>query len=223
LTAWASRLLSGKGQKRSASSFVEHFQDLAEFATSAVRETRAAFDGAPEEALSRIVAIEHSADDTVREVHRLVDKTFIAPYDKRDIDALATRMDDIVDTLRTMARHLVSYRALEGTGSAALVVNAKSLCGLIERSTMALKQVIDRMPGFEHDEVRTAVREIAAIEDEADELLAQSIRTLFPDPNQPLTAATFAWREIFRLLERATDDCDHAVKVILSIARQEGS
>jgi uncharacterized protein Yka (UPF0111/DUF47 family) len=88
---------------------------------------------------------------------------------------------------------------------------------------MALKQVIDRMPGFEHDEVRSAVREIAAIEDEADELLAQSIRTLFPDPNQPLTAATFAWREIFRLLERATDDCDHAVKVILSIARQEGS
>ena len=216
------RFLPFASRTRPTNPFVEQFQRIAGHAISATEQLMAALRGEPE-ALQRIVAIEHSADDCVRDIHRLVDRTFITPYDKRDIVKLAGRLDDIVDAMRTAARLLVSYRALEATGSSALVSRATTMCGLIVGSVSRLKQVVDSMPAFDHDGLRETVRAIDAIEDEGDEQFAQAIREVFVDPNAPMTAAMLAWRDIFRLLESTTDYCGHAISVILSIARQEGS
>jgi uncharacterized protein Yka (UPF0111/DUF47 family) len=210
-------------RKRPANAFVVQFHKIAAHAAEAGGQLTAALRGTPEEALARILEIEHNADEAVREIHRLVDKTFIAPYDKRDIVNLGHRLDDIVDAMRTVARRIVSYQVLQGNGSGALVARATGMCELIARSITTLKQVVDHMPAFNHDQLREAVRVIDEIEDEADEALAQAIRAVFPDPNQPLTAAMLAWRDIFRLLERTTDHASHAIGVIISIARQEGN
>jgi uncharacterized protein Yka (UPF0111/DUF47 family) len=78
------------------------------------------------------------------------------------------------------------------------------------------------MPAFDHDHVREAAGVVDAVEHECDDLFAQSVLAVFPDPNQPVTAAMLAWRDIFRLLERTADQCGHAINIIISIARQEG-
>lgn len=218
-----SRLVPFVNHSGSKDAFVEQFQKIASLALAGVGQLAAALKGQPGEALARIVEIEHSADDAVREIHRLVDKTFIAPYDKGDIVLLARRLDRIVDAMRTAARFLVSFRALEAHNGPALASTATAMCEIILRSITRLKEVVDEMPAFHHDRLREAVRAIDVLEDECDELLAQAIGTIFPDPNQPLTAAMLAWRDIFRLLESTTDYCGHAMVVILSIARQEGS
>ena len=181
-----------------------------------------ALEGRPEQALERIIQIEHTADEVVSQVNRLVDETFIPPYDKRDIVHLTHELDDIVDGLRTAVRQIVSYRALNVHGGQSLTAIAKAFNELIRRSAVELKRVVDGMPTLDHDSVRAAARTIAAIETEGDELFARAIQELFPDPNQPLTAAMLAWRDIFRQLERITDGCEHAMNVIVSIARQEG-
>lgn len=217
-----SRIMPFVRRTRPINPFVIQFQKIATHAVSAVEELIQGLHGSPEEALARISDIEHQADEAVLEVHRLVDKTFIAPYDKRDIIKLAHRLDRVVDSLRNVARLLVGYRALEARNATALVATATSMCKLSLGAITRLKQVIDEMPGFEHDKVREAVRAIDRIEKECDEILAQSIRELFPDPNQPLTTAMLAWRDIFRLLETSTDYCSHAIADVLSIARQEG-
>jgi hypothetical protein len=59
---------------------------------------------------------------------------------------------------------------------------------LIVRSVAALKQVVDDMPAFHRDGLRKAASVIDAIEHESDDAFAQSIRIIFPDPNQPVTA-----------------------------------
>jgi hypothetical protein len=217
-----SRFLPFASRTRPANNFFEQFQKIVAHAASATGQLTVALAGAPEEALARIIEIEHSADDCVREVHRLVDRTFIAPYDKRDIVLLTHRLDRIVDSMRTVVRFLVSYRALKATEGSGLSAAAQGMCVLIARAVATLKQVVDAMPEFDRDSIREAARKIDAIEDESDEHLAQAIRSVFPDPNQPLTAATLAWRDIFQLLERSTDSCGQAMSVIVSIARQEG-
>ena len=217
-----SRLLPFASRTRPGNAFVEQFQKIVAHAISATEQLMAALQWSPAEALARMVQIEHSADEAVHEVHRLVDRTFIAPYDKRDIVNLAHRLDKIVDAMRTVVRLLVSYRAMEAKDSARLTGTARAMCDLILRSVHKLKQVVDQMPAFDHDGLREAASAVDAIEDEGDELFAQAIRVILPDPDQPLTAATLAWRDIFLLLERTTDYCGHAMGVVVSIARQEG-
>ena len=190
---------------------------------AAAGELKAALEGAPDQALARIIEIEHQADQAVREIHRLVDHTFITPYDKRDIVLLTHRLDDIPDSMRTVVRFLVSYRALEAKNGAVLAKAAAAMCDLILQSAARLKHVVDQMPHFDHDDLRRAVNEIDNLEDQSDELFARAVRTVMPEPDQPLTAAMLAWRDIFQLLERTTDYCGHAIGVIISIARQEGS
>jgi uncharacterized protein len=218
-----SRLLPFASRTGPANPFIEQFQKIATASVAASRELQSALDGPPEQALTRIIEIEHQADEAVREIHRLVDHTFITPYDKRDIVLLTHRLDDIPDSMRTVVRLLVSYRALEAKNGATLAKLAAAMCDLILQSATRLKQVVDQMPTFDHDGLRKAVTDVDNLEDQSDELFAQAIRTVMPEPDQPLTAAMLAWRDIFQLLERTTDYCGHAMGVIMSIARQEGS
>lgn len=219
---WLSRLLPFASRTRPADAFVEQFQEIVSLAIAATDQLGLALEGKPEEGLAGIEDIEHRADDVVRQVHKLVDQTFIPPYDKRDIVHLIQGLDDIVDGMRTVVRQVVSYRAYESPQCAALCSLALAFRDLILRAASELKLVVDAMPAFEHDKVRAIARKITAIEDEGDDLFARAIQMLMPDPNQPLTAAMLAWRDIFRQLERITDGCEHAMNVIVSIARQEG-
>jgi uncharacterized protein len=220
--SWLTSLLPFAARTRPRDAFVEQFQALAELAVSATGQLAIALDGRPDQALERIIQIEHTADEVVGQVNRLVDQTFIPPYDKRDIVHLIHELDDVVDGLRTAVRQIVSYRALNVHDGHSLTATAKAFNDLIRRSAIELKGVVDSMPALDHDRVREAARTITGIEAEGDELFARAIHDLFPDPNQPLTAAMLAWRDIFRQLERITDGCEHAMNVIVSIARQEG-
>jgi uncharacterized protein len=220
--SWLTTLLPFASRARPRDAFVEQFQAIAGLAVSATEQLAVALEGKPVQALERIIQIEHTADEVVGQVDRLVDETFIPPYDKRDIVHLIHELDDIVDGLRTAVRQIVSYRALDVHNGKSLTAAAKAFNDLIRRSAIELKRVVDGMPTLEHDRVRESARTITANEAEGDELFARAIHDLFPDPNQPLTAAMLAWRDIFRQLERITDGCEHAMNVIVSIARQEG-
>ena len=217
------RLIPFASRTRQVNPFVEEYQHIAAHAVAAAEQLKAGFQGQPEQALERICQIEHLADQALLHIHRLVDRTFITPYDKRDVVKLANRLDDIVDSMRSVARAVVSYRVMEAHNAEALAQRAIAMCDVVVKSTRRLKEVVDALPGLDHDGVRAAVREIDELEDEGDEKLSQAIRAVFVDPNQPLTAGMLAWRDIFRLLEQTTDDCGHAISVILSIARQEGN
>jgi len=216
------RLLPFASRTRLANPFDEQFQIIAAQGALAAERLKSALSGSPEDALQEISVLEHKADDAVHSVHRLVDNTFIAPYDKRDIVNLAHRLDRVVDALLSVARSLVSYRALEAAHADELKGKALAMCDLIVESVVQLKGVVDAMPSFEHDHLRKAARTVDNLEEQCDDLFMHAIRDLFPDPNAPLTTAMLAWRDIFRLLETCTDYCSHAMGDLLSIARQEG-
>jgi uncharacterized protein Yka (UPF0111/DUF47 family) len=219
---WLSRLLPFASRTHPADAFVEQFRAIVSLAITATDQLALSLHGKPEQALEGINDIEHRADDVVRQVHRLVDRTFIPPYDKRDIVHLIQGLDNIVDGMRTAVRQVVGYRVHESPQCRPLCSLALEFRGVILRALNELKQVVEAMPAFEHDRVRASARAISLLEDEGDELLARAIQILFPDPNQPLTVAMLAWRAIFLQLEHVTDTCDHAMSIIVSVARQEG-
>lgn len=58
----------------------------------------------------RMADIEHRADEGTHELLRRVGKSFVPPFDRRDIHALAAALDDCMDLLESAADLIVRYR-----------------------------------------------------------------------------------------------------------------
>ena len=65
--------------------------------------------GRPAAPRDRAKAIEHEGDIITREIFDALNSTFITPFDREDIRALATDLDDILDYMEGVAQHLVLF------------------------------------------------------------------------------------------------------------------
>ena len=62
-----------------------------------------------EEAMSRMASIEHQGDDVAHKIIDQLNKTFITPFDREDIHALAKQLDDITDMVNNILSRLRVY------------------------------------------------------------------------------------------------------------------
>ena len=58
---------------------------------------------------SRKIALEHDADVVTRDMLRAVRRTFITPFDRRDIVDLISSMDDAIDQMQQTAKAILLY------------------------------------------------------------------------------------------------------------------
>ena len=66
--------------------------------------------GKREEMVHRIRQLEHDGDETTHRTLETLDKTFITPFDREDIQRLIVQMDDVVDEIDAAAKRLILYR-----------------------------------------------------------------------------------------------------------------
>src|SRR5690606_10335652 len=52
---------------------------------------------------------EHAADDTTHAIIKLVNSTFITPFDREDIYALASGLDDVMDHMEEAVESVALY------------------------------------------------------------------------------------------------------------------
>src|SRR4051794_14019439 len=53
---------------------------------------------------------EHDGDQIIERIIQALDRTFITPFDREDIHALATSLDDVLDNLEETSHRLESFR-----------------------------------------------------------------------------------------------------------------
>jgi predicted phosphate transport protein (TIGR00153 family) len=83
------------------------FNDAAANAAECARRLRAAVpDGGPE-AHERIRECERRGDEITRTILQRLNSTFVTPFDREDIHALAEELDDVVDDIQTVSELLV--------------------------------------------------------------------------------------------------------------------
>jgi uncharacterized protein Yka (UPF0111/DUF47 family) len=94
---------------------VSHAVEAARFFQEVVAQDRAS-----EAMLSQMARIEHEGDDAAHAIIERLNKTFITPFDRQDIHALTTQLDDITDMIH---RHKINSPASRPatTGLAILV------------------------------------------------------------------------------------------------------
>lgn len=153
--------------------------------------------------------IEHRGDDLTHDVFEALNRTFITPIDREDIQSLASSLDNILDMIDAAANRLYLYEVEQPTE--AMI----ELADTIAQSTLLLKKAVGMIRDMKQgDEVERIAVEVHHLENVADDLMNNSIAALFKDPD-PIRIIKL--KEITERLEQATDYCEDVANVLSDI------
>jgi hypothetical protein len=155
----------------------------------------------------KIKDAETSADSITHETIKRLHETWITPFDRDDIHALITRMDDVLDLIEAAAERIVLYRVMvappEALELATLLVES---CNVLAKA-VALLGTMSRAP-----ELLELCVEVNRLENAADSVHRRAMADLFKAGNDPLMV--MKWRDILDGLESATDRCEDVANVL---------
>jgi predicted phosphate transport protein (TIGR00153 family) len=154
-----------------------------------------------------IKAFEEQCDAITHRVVAKLHKVFITPIDRNDIYRLITKMDDIMDFIEAAAERISLYEIRTSTKE--LVDLARNLVTAAER----VAEAVSGMRDLKNPQViLEKCVEINRLENEADALLRGTLAKLFREEKDPV--AIIKWKEIYELLETASDRCEDVANII---------
>jgi predicted phosphate transport protein (TIGR00153 family) len=157
----------------------------------------------------QIKEIEHIGDQLTHETVDALNKTFITPIDREDIYSLITTVDDVLDYIDGLANRLVLYKVTPND-------RIRELCAILQRSVEEVASALEGLRAHRKpEEILKRCVEINRLENEADDALRSAIADLFE--NEKDAIQIIKWKEIYEVLETATDKCEDVANVIESI------
>jgi uncharacterized protein len=165
--------------------------------------------------VQRMKDIEHTCDEAAHDIIEKLNRTFITPFDREDIHALAYELDDVVDMLNTIISRLRLYK---------LNVIDKDLIEfseLIRESVNFLAKALNGLRNQkETKDIRNCCIEINRLENEGDQLRDKVLMKLFDNTKDPVFI--IKWKEIYEESETVLDICEDVANVIESILVKQG-
>ena len=157
----------------------------------------------------KIHTLETEADSLVREVFSELNRTFITPLDREDMQRVASKIDDTIDHMDGIASRLHSYK-ITTTPPHALDI-AKELVKAtkeVELMTSKLQNMKNPSTMIEH------CRKTSAIEHKIDDLYKLAMTELFEGTD---AIQIIKLKDIYESLETASDRCVDVADVVEDI------
>ena len=147
---------------------------------------------------------EHEGDRISHEIGHKLEATFVTPFDREEIHALISRLDDVIDLIEEVADTCILF-GIDSPGETA-VKQAEII-------TLQCEQIVDalsRLRGFKG--LDRYWIEIHRLENEGDRIARAAVAELFRHGTDPVTI--IKWKDIYQLLEDAVDACEDVANVI---------
>ncbi len=148
--------------------------------------------------------LEHRGDQITHEIGHKLEATFVTPFDREDIHALISRLDDILDLIEEVADTCILYHISEPTPVA--IQQAE----IIVKQCIQIREALTHLRTFSH--LDNYWIEIHRLENEGDHVARTAIAGLFRDGDNPLDV--IKWKDVYSLLEDAIDTCEDTANVI---------
>jgi predicted phosphate transport protein (TIGR00153 family) len=162
------------------------------------------------ELIHEIEQIEHTGDNITHMIFNELGRNFITPFDREDIHALTSSIDDILDLINGTAKRLEMYKVTEITEPMVM------LSEIILKGSIELNVAVTNLEGMKRiDEIKEACVRINSLENNADDVFNLAIGRLFDEEKDAVKLIKI--KEILQALETATDKCEDAANVIESI------
>lgn len=164
----------------------------------------------PKKISQQIHHLEHEGDQISHKIYKEINSTFVTPLDREDIIMLTQTLDDVIDLIHASASTITTYNIKKITPV------ASEFSKIITSST---KLVAEILPKLRHrrtfSQIDKAIIEINRLENEADDLLRDSLTKLFKNPKNPIDV--IRWRDIYGLMEDITDKTEDIANVLRNL------
>ena len=199
----------------------EKFFDLFEQQVKSLEEAAKAFVDMVQDwndkhpAIARLRDLEHECDITTHEIMDKLNRTFVTPFDREDIHALAKELDDVIDIIQAISERMLLFKV---TGSSDdLLELAKTLEEAISNVAKAVTSIRDlNRPR----RILDYCIEINRLENRGDRTSERAIGNLFQGNQDPLEV--MKWKEIYDATESAIDKCEDIANIIEGIVVKHG-
>jgi predicted phosphate transport protein (TIGR00153 family) len=155
----------------------------------------------------RIKDIEHECDSLSHKITIKLNKSFITPFDREDIFTLSVALDDVMYYIDAGARAIMMYDIQE------INDHAKHLAKVIQSLSIEVNAAVSMLK--KPDGMNQNIVEIHRLENEADDVYFRAIGELFHNQIDPITL--IKWKELYEILENATDRCESVANIVESI------
>ena len=162
------------------------------------------------ELILEIDKLEHVGDHTSHQIFIELGKNFITPFDREDIHALASAIDDVADYIHGSANRILMYKITN------LSEPILKLAELTLDAAIELEKAVKELKDLKNIRTMTdAFIRINSIENQADYVFDRAVADLFENEKDALEVIKI--KEVLSALETATDKAEDAANVLESI------
>lgn len=162
------------------------------------------------EHFKEVERFEHVGDNLTHDIFNDLNSTFITPFDREDIHALASALDDIADFIHGASKRIDLYNVEEITTP---MIKLSELIMQGVQELHAAIMVLRNMKGT--NKIKEACVKINSIENHADDIFDMTIARLFEEEKDAVKVIKL--KEVLHALEAATDKCEDAANVLEQI------
>ena len=157
--------------------------------------------------IGRLQEIEHRGDEMTHDIIRMLNQTFITPFDREDIHRLSSSLDDVLDFVNGAAVRMTLYRVTVPPPAAI------DLAALIVKQSEELSLAVSLLES--NQKVLDHCVEVNRLENEADRVSRRAIAELFEHERDPIQLIKI--KELYEVLETATDKAEDAANVLEAV------
>lgn len=154
---------------------------------------------------------ERNGDRIQNKIFDELNNTFITPFDREDINNLASTMDDVTDYINSCAKRIMLYNPKH------IPESATKLAEIVKESASVVVKAVGELDILKKDSPRIAeyCSQLADLEHKADDVYEHFLIDLFE--NEKDAVEIIKLKDILHELERATDAAENVGKVIKTI------
>jgi predicted phosphate transport protein (TIGR00153 family) len=155
--------------------------------------------------------IERDADNINNTIHDELASSFITPFDREDINHLASAIDDTIDGINSVAKRISIYSPKEIPAEAIKMAKV-----IQEEAAYVVKAINDLVDVHKHGaNIRKCAEELHDLENQGDEIYELFIIRLFEEEKDGIELMKV--KEIMHEMEQTTDAAEHVGKCLKSI------
>jgi uncharacterized protein len=157
---------------------------------------------------SRIQQCEHRGDEVTRSILRRLDESFLAPFDREDVHALAEQMDDVVDDLQAISELLVLHDVDEP------LPEVREMADILVKAAdanVALIGKLSKLRGIESE-----LEAVDRLESEADRIYRRTVAHLFSGDFNAFDV--LRWKDIVEAIEASVNGLENISDIVEGIA-----
>jgi uncharacterized protein len=157
---------------------------------------------------ARIQECERRGDGVTDTILRRLDQSFVAPFDREDIHALAEQMDDVVDDIQAVSELLLLHDVDEPLEE---VRELSDILVKAAEANVALIGKLSKLRGIEPE-----LQAVDRLESEADRIYRRSVARLFSGDFNAFDV--LRWKDIVEAIEESVNGLEKISDVVEGIA-----